>query len=344
MLVDDIQIEKILQAWHLGPASFRPISSGHIHRTFRVQAAGRSYILQRVNPLFSSELQFDIDAITRFLEAADLLTPRLIPAGDKLWRVDDEGALWRMQTFIAGETLLRADSPARCRSSGELLGRFHRALWECPHVFRHRRLGVHDTAKHLNKLEGLLRTRQDHRFFARIEPVGHAILEAARTLVHAAGLVERVVHGDPKISNIVFSPAGQALWLVDLDTIARMPIAVELGDALRSWCSPQGEEIEGPLNMAFYHAALSGYAETIGTLPEREEREAIPDAVAVIAVELAARFCSDALEECYFGWDPARFGSCAEHNLIRARAQLVLGLSARELQPEMQKLVTALWP
>lgn len=51
---------------------------------------------------------------------------------------------------------------------------------------------------------------------------------------------------------------------------------------------------------------------------------ALPEATLSIALELAARFAADALNESYFGWDSNRFASASEHNLLRAQAQLKL--------------------
>ncbi len=45
---------------------------------------------------------------------------------------------------------------------------------------------------------------------------------------------------------------------------------------------------------------------------------------AIRLIELGARFCADALNESYFGWNPARFASRSEHNQVRAAGQLAL--------------------
>lgn len=326
-MAHDTPSAEVLAAWGLAGARCTPLGSGHINRTWRVEppAGEEARILQRMSPIFGPELQEDIEAITSHLASAGLLTPRLVRTRtDALWTTDAGGAVWRLLTCIDGETLLSVDAPARCRAAGELLGRFHRALWDCPWRFRHRRLGVHDTPRHLARLRQALVDRRAHPHFAEVEPVAHAILDAAGDLALPDDLPERVVHGDPKISNVIFGPQGEALCLVDLDTLARMPLPVELGDALRSWGSPRGEEVEGPLELELCRAALSGYAGAVGGLPTAAEWRAIPAAVLLIAAELAARFCTDALEESYFGWDRQRFASASEHNLVRARAQLSL--------------------
>ena len=341
---DDVQ--QALAAWGLTGAPASPITTGHINRTLLVEDhQGQQLVLQRLNPIFGAEVNLDIQAITERLGAAGITTPRLVPtAAGELWYTAADGSVWRLMTFVAGHTVERADTAARCLSAGRFLGRFHRALWDCDHRFEHRRAGVHDTPRHLAALEQALLDHVSHPAFSRVEPVARRIQTAAGRLNFPDELPLRVVHGDPKITNIIFDEtSGEAVCLVDLDTLARLPLALELGDALRSWCSPLGEEREGTLEMDCLRAALSGYAGAVGSLPEPAEREAIPAAVELIAVELAARFCADALNERYFGWDSARFASASAHNLARARSQIFLAESAGEHRSEMEELVKELW-
>jgi len=321
------ELQAILAAWNLGPTACRPVSAGHINRTFEVDAHGAGFMLQRLSPIFGPEVNLDIEAITAELERQGLLTPRLVRTrADALWHTDPDGGVWRLMTRIAGQTILAASAPADCAAAGRLLGRFHRALWRCDHTFVHRRPGVHDTPQHLEQLRRALRQHTAHALYDAIEPLGREILLAAGDLYLPADLPSRVVHGDPKISNVIFDPQGAALALVDLDTLARMPLPLELGDALRSWCAPLGEEVNQELDLCHFEATMQGYGDP-GLLPA--ERNAIVLATELIAVELAARFCADALQETYFGWDRTRFGRAAEHNLVRARAQLHLARSIR---------------
>jgi hypothetical protein len=107
-----------------------------------------------------------------------------------------------------------------------------------------------------------------------------------------------------------------------------MPIAFELGDAFRSWCNPQTEDASSStFSMQLFSAALEGYASGSSGLLEPPEWESIAEATFTIAVELAARFCADALRERYFRWDPSRYASASEHNQARARGQLNLALT-----------------
>lgn len=334
----------VLPAYALQVLGLERIGSGHINLTFKVRAEGGDFILQRLHPVFGPEVHVDIEAVTAHLAALGIETPRLVRTRTgELWTTDPDGRPWRVLTCIPGEVVLTADSPARCAAAGECLGRWHRALGDFNREFVHCRVGVHDTPRHLARLHTALETSRSHRLFREIQPLAESILQAAEGLSLPPDLPRRVVHGDPKISNFVFAADGGARSMIDLDTFSRMPLPLELGDALRSWCSPRGEESPEPLADDHFRAALEGYAQAVGDLPTPAERAAIPAATALIAVELAARFCTDALEESYFAWDSSRFASAAEHNLVRARAQLALGLSILARLPELQRLTAKVW-
>ncbi|HNC98496.1 MAG TPA: hypothetical protein PKW90_20360, partial [Myxococcota bacterium] len=110
-----------------------------------------------------------------------------------------------------------------------------------------------------------------------------------------------------------------------------MSLEVELGDALRSWCNPVGEDSTDTFfDRSLFEAALRGY----GSLRplSAAQQDAIAGGVERICLELAARFCRDVWEDSYFGWNAERFPSRPAHNLYRARGQLSLGLSVRRFR------------
>jgi len=337
--ITEADARAVLQAWGKTPTRIEPVVSGHINQTYRIDCAGEVFALQWINPIFDPAIHQDIQEITVLLDRIGVPVPRLIPAGKQLFHKDPGGGVWRLMTWIEGEVALRADSPERCREAGRLLGRFHRCLWNSDHQFRAARLGVHDTLSHLLKLRKALESHVEHPSFGEVWQLADEILKESELLRLPGNLPMRVVHGDPKISNFVFDPQGRAVGLIDLDTLARMPIPVELGDAFRSWCSPQGEEEESRFVLSHFKAGLEGWLESVGDRPYPEELAAIPPTVEVIALELAARFCADALEENYFRWDPDRYPTASAHNLARTRSQLALARSVRSQLPDMRRIL-----
>ena len=313
-------------------ATVAPLGNGLINQTYLLANQGQRSVLQRLAPIFSPIINENIAAVTDALAAAGLTTPRLLPTREgRLW-IDlggDEG-VWRLQTFVAGASFNKVQSPAQAHAASILVARFHRATNDLAHTFRGLREGVHDTAKHLLRLREAVSAHAHHPLLARVGPLAEAILDRAHALTPLPGLAPRLCHGDLKLNNILFAgdtpPASeQALCLIDLDTVGPMSLAYELGDAWRSWCNVSGEDdTAARVDMEIFRAACAGYASGIGRALTEPERRALLGGVEWISLELASRFAADALFENYFGWDARRFPSRGEHNLLRARGQLAL--------------------
>ena len=57
------------------------------------------------------------------------------------------------------------------------------------------------------------------------------------------------------------------------------------------------------------------------------------------SLQLAARFCADALNEAYFGWNPEQFASRTEHNQVRAAGQLTVAESLVSKRADLEKIL-----
>jgi Ser/Thr protein kinase RdoA (MazF antagonist) len=334
----------ILAQYDLQAARITPLGNGLINQTWLIEVApARRYVLQRVNDVFPAAVNRDIDTLTRHLEARGAPTCRLVPArGGALWVSNGHGN-WRLLTYVDGISHDSLKTPGQARSAGALLARFHRVVADLEHDFVTRRPGVHDTPQHLRFLRETLRKQQGHPHYAAVEPLAHRILAAADALPVLPGTPDRVVHGDPKINNILFRrDSDDAICLVDLDTITHMPLPLELGDAMRSWCNPASEDDRyGEFSAALFGDAMHGYAEAADGWIERDEWSSIVDATLTILIELAARFCADALNESYFGWNAERFASRTEHNQVRAAGQLTVAESLLAQRPALEATLTA---
>ncbi len=337
-------VDQILAEYGLQLPKLRPLGNGLINQTWMVEVPpSRRYVLQRINDVFSPDVNRDIDLLTRHLEAGGEPTCRLVPtqAGD-LWVSHDSGN-WRLLTWVDGISHDSIKTPQQASSAGMLLARFHRSVDGLEHEFSTQRPGVHDTPKHLAFLRETLDERTAHPQYSVVAPLGRRILAAAAALPELPGTRDRVVHGDPKINNILFRrDSDEAVCLIDLDTITRMPLPLELGDAMRSWCNPASEDNSyGEFSAALFQDAMAGYAKVARDWIEEHEWRSIVDATHTILVELAARFCADALNEAYFGWNPEQFVSRTEHNQVRAAGQLTVAESLVAQQPHLEKILRA---
>jgi Ser/Thr protein kinase RdoA (MazF antagonist) len=308
--------------------------------------ARQPLVLQRLHPVFGPKVHIDIDAVTAHLTARGLETPRLIrtQAGE-LWTVDRSVPtphVWRAFTFVDGLTLHRTRDVAWLESAAALLGRFQAALVDLQHEFVHER-PLHDTRRHLQNLESALASERGAGD-VEAQELGSQILGHAQAVrVDFTSLPKRAIHGDPKLSNVMFAqhPPAQARCMIDLDTVGRGYVAYELGDALRSWCNPAGEDtVDAELERATFTAVMRGYAGGCPRGVSTAELLSAIDGFETVSLELASRYAADVIVDRYWGWDDTRFASRREHNLVRARGQLALSRAVRAERTLLTEIAT----
>ncbi|CAN5912590.1 aminoglycoside phosphotransferase family protein [soil metagenome] len=334
------ELADVAKAWGWDASQLVTLTGGLINQTYAVRDGGASIaVLQRVHPVFAGEVNLDLEAVTEHLAARGLVTPRLIRTGaGEPWLVHD-GHVWRALTWVDGITVHAVPDPSWAEAGGELLGRFHRAVADLRHDYRFARAGVHDTAAHLARLADHVSAGGD----ADAVELGREIAEQARVLPALPPTAPRHCHGDLKISNLLFAePPLRGVCLVDLDTLGKSTIAFELGDAMRSWCNPKGEDAAGiGFDLAIFAAAIRGFRSVADDLLGEDERTSIVIGAETVSLELAARFAVDVFRDEYFGWDATRFTSRRAHNLVRARGQLTLSRAIRAARGEALALVHA---
>jgi Ser/Thr protein kinase RdoA (MazF antagonist) len=345
----------VVAAFGWDAAEIVAIPGGLINETYAVQVAAAPprvseaiggvpttpiAVLQRVHPIFGAAVNLDIDAVTTHLAARGMITPRIVPALDGRRFVEEApgGRSWRALSWVAGTTVHAVPSLAWAEAGGELVGRFHRAVADLRHDYLFARAGVHDTAAHLARLEERHARERELRDGSELAA---EILAAASELPAMPVTPRRHCHGDLKISNLMFAEDPvRGVCLVDLDTVGLGTIAFELGDAMRSWCNPRGEDAGSvAFDLPIFAAAIRGFRSVADAIISDDERASIVVGLETVCIELAARFAVDYFDDTYFGWDPARFPSRRAHNLVRARGQLALGLAVRAARADALDVV-----
>jgi Ser/Thr protein kinase RdoA (MazF antagonist) len=333
-------VDQALDAYGLGGAEVVPIPGGLLHQSYDVRAKGGAFVLQRVSPVFAPGIHANIRAVTEHLHRRGMTTLRLVPdaRGELTADLGDAGT-WRLLTRVSGVAFERCDSEARARSAAALVARFHGALEDLDHFFEPLGIVWHDLDAHLDQLEAAVAHHRGHSIHRDVAALAARILPVGRKMGEVVGVPDRVVHMDLKFSNILFE-GERATSLIDLDTVCRLPLCLELGDAWRSWCNRNGEDAEeAAFDLGTYRAAVDGYFEATPLVVGSAERASLVHGLERLSLELASRFAADALEGRYFGWDEASFGSREEHNLVRARGQLSLYEQVRANRAECTRIL-----
>jgi len=337
--------------------------SGLINATFLVTAGDERYILQRINDrVFPApdRIMGNLAVLGAHLAGrpdAGLRLPALLPArdGTPFVRADD-GSVWRLMEFIADAAGLAEVADRRQAAEiGRILGRFHALTSDlAPEALAETLPGFHVTPHYLDRLSRVLGDlgadlcAQAGPALAFVAPRrdGAAALEAAR---REGRVPTRVIHGDPKLDNILFDgAAGRAVSLIDLDTVQPGLWLYDLGDCLRSCCNRTGESpplADGPerseptpaaarFDLDLCRAILAAYAQETRGLLAAAEIELLFAAIRLIPFELGVRFLTDHLEgNRYF-----RVAAPGQ-NLRKALVQFALVEDIEGKEPEIRDIL-----
>jgi Ser/Thr protein kinase RdoA (MazF antagonist) len=344
-----------------------PLGQGNVNDTYRVCVGGQDgqvdqLVLQRINTRVFPQPELVMANIRRLAEhvqgpaAARVAgrrweVPRALALRDQPGRcwLELDGQAWRTITFVEGAISCELlENRAQARELGRGLGTFHALISDLPvDELADTLKGFHITPGYLAEFQRALRTTT-----VPLTPQAAHCIAFIRAREHLAGVLEeakaagrlqlRPIHGDPKLNNVMFDGAtGEAVALVDLDTIKPGLVHYDIGDCLRSGCNRLGEETDDwrsvQFDLEFCQAILEGYIGEAHRFLGPADYDHLFDAIRLIAFELGLRFFSDHLAgDHYFKTD--RPG----HNLQRALVQFRLTESIESQEHAIRALVQQL--
>lgn len=336
---------------------------GNINHTFLVTldtATDSHFILQRLNTqvfpqpeLVMRNIRTYSEHVCQRLQTDDCHrrweVPRVLltPTNQDCW-VSPDGTFWRAMSYIeAAQSLEKISTPTQAQEVGYALGMFHHLISDLPaDQLADTLAGFHITPQYLQAYKQLQVAQVDPSpeveyclQFIRDRHQAVHILEAAK----AEGKLHlRLMHGDPKINNILIdTDTQQAVSVIDLDTVKPGLIHYDIGDCLRSGCNPWGEETEQWETVQFdinlCQNILQGYLEVAKSFLTSHDYEYLYDAIRLLAFELGLRFFTDYLAgNVYFKVNHP------DHNLHRALVQFKLTESIEAQATDIQALIQSL--
>lgn len=335
---------------------------GHINDTFFVKTQAEdgehAYILQRMNnDVFKdpAALMKNITGVTSFLrreiekEGGDPLreTLNLVPCRDgKDYYVDSDGQYWRSYLFIANATCYdKVEKPEDFYQSAKAFGRFQRQLSLYPAGELTETIpDFHNTTVRLETFKKAVEedvcgraaaVRQEIQFvLERAQEAG-----AAMDMLKAGRLPLRVTHNDTKLNNIMIDDAtGEALCIIDLDTIMPGLSIFDFGDSIRFGANTAAEDepdvsLAG-LSLPLFDIYTKGYLDGCDGSLTREEVRMLPMGAKLMTYECGMRFLTDYLQGDIY------FKTIREnHNLDRCRTQFALVADMEKKWSEMNAIV-----
>ena len=336
--------------------SATPTGSGHINDSYRATFTSGNYLLQRVNhQIFTNPaaLMQNIQRVTQHLAAklsnqpdAHRRTLTVIPTRDsQLFHADLQGDYWRAYPFIPNTRSYDiVQSPAQAYAAAKAFGNFQHLLADLPAPRLHDTIpDFHHTPKRFEQLQTAIAADTANRAQLARPEIDFALSRAALTsFLLDAQLPERVTHNDTKINNVLFDDrTGEALCVIDLDTVMPGLAPYDFGDMVRTATSPAAEDERDlsrvTMQFPMFEALARGYLASAADLLTPAERNHLVAAGKLITFEQGLRFLAD-----YLAGDAYYKTHRPNHNLDRCRTQFKLVASIEQQEEAMQRLVKSL--
>ncbi len=343
------------QAFPLGDfLGAEPWGNGHINDSYRVQYAadgGVVYaLLQRINHhLFThpqalmQNLQRVTDHIAAKCEGHTLVLQRTVEGSTV--NVDPEGYHWRCFNFIPDAVSFeKVTLPSQAYQVGLAFGEFQRDVANLPAPRLNETIpNFHHGPTRFTALEKAIALDVKGRVASARAEIDFALERKALTEVLLnANLPERITHNDCKLNNVLLhQDSGEAVCVVDLDTVMPGLLAYDFGDMVRTaTCAAAEDETDLSLihmEMDIFSGLAHGYLEATDGFITREETELLVTGGMFITFLIGVRFLTDYLQgDTYFKIDRP------QHNLDRCRTQFKLVESIEAQRAEMEALIASL--
>lgn len=329
--------EKIVQAFGIsGSVKISRLGSGHIHKTYKIEGEN-NFVLQRINKnvFTKSEIIASNNLIAfQYLKKhhPEYLFPQALPDtnGNDLF-YDNEGFPWRLYPLIENTyTIDEVSSEQEAFEAAKGFGQLTRNLDGINiTLFKPTLERFHDLACRYEQFEDALqKAKPETRVIAKneIELVQsfQYLVKEYNQLIKDGGLMQRVMHNDTKVNNILFDTVTRkAVCVIDLDTLMPGYFIYDLGDMVRTVVSPVSEEEKDISKISFrkniYDALIDGYLSQMGELLTPPEKKSIPFSGMMMTYIMALRMLADFLRgNTYYSI------TYPDQNLVRSRNQLCL--------------------
>lgn len=341
-----------------GKDSLSVLAGGHINDTFLVNSQDGDFVLQRINRFVfphPAEIMENMIGVTEFLRKKitaeggnpdrETLTVRRTLDGAGYF-LDSNGEYWRCTNYIAHSPVEGAvGDPKLLMQAGIAFGKFQKMLADYPaHTLHEIIPDFHNTPARFGHLKDAVAMDKA----GRVQDVAAELEFAYQREKDCAALTNllkenklplKVTHNDTKMSNVLLDEeSGNAICVIDLDTVMPGLTAFDFGDSIRAGASTAAEDEVDLSKVHFDLSLFEGYTKGFllaaeGTLTPAE-LASLPIGSKLMTFEVGIRFLTD-----YLNGDVYFRTAYPQHNLDRARNQFKLVADMEAAEKEMLDIV-----
>lgn len=338
--------------------SIAPHGNGHINKTYisswEIEGGVQRFIHQCINNLVFPDVENLMNNIqtvlnhiqSKQIDPAVYEDVTIVPAKNgRLFALDENKQYWRTYRYLENTKYIEVcENLFQASEAGRIIGFFQATLADLDvkklneniRKFTSAPMRVAQLEEAISKSPERLKQVQLQADFARSNAELTNLIERK---IRSNEIPVRVVHGDTKINNVLFSSATEkAVCLVDLDTCMPGYSLYDFGDLVRSISFNVAEDEQDfskiKFNPEFFTAITEGYAQNAKTFLNSLEISVLHLVPQLIALTLGIRFLTDFLNsDVYF---KVRHPL---HNLERTRTQFKIFEEFKNNESLMSQIV-----
>ena len=330
-----LSVKPLLELWGINDSSVTLLTGGLINQTWKVEANGESFILQRINHNVFNDPQKiarNIQLLADHLQSTNSNYQLIAPIKTKTRAelVHEADDYFRLIPFVKNsKTIHVVETSAQAYEAAFQFGQFTQAFSK----FNASQLQTtipdfHNLKFRYQQFLDSLQSGNTERIQARSEEIKeieryHFLVDQYTGIIHNPAFKLRVTHHDTKISNVLFDSNDKGLCVIDLDTVMPAYFFSDVGDMMRTYLSPANEEESDLTKIVvrpdYFHSIVQGYSDAMKDELSTEERDSFFFAGQFLIYMQALRFLTD-----YFNDDRYYGARYENHNVIRAQNQLKL--------------------
>ena len=308
--------------------------TGLINQTFELSTQKNKYLLQEINtkifPNYQLGLQ-NIILIKEWLKKTNYSYEFPSPILNQYIEFDHK--IWRLLPFVNNSrSINKISNINEVKESVKCLAEFYNYLKEFPAEKLNITIPNFHSGKHkILSFRKALKTANDDRK-KNAKKLITEIKGNLKILIEWDGvctqLPKRVIHYDAKINNFLFEKdSNKVIALIDLDTLMPGCVLSDVGDMIRTYCNPDGEESKDILkvicNENIIASIINGFKDSL----THKEIEYLNFGGLAITFMQSVRFLTD-----YLNNDIYYTTNYENQNLVRANNQFKLYQSLNEIK------------
>jgi Ser/Thr protein kinase RdoA (MazF antagonist) len=310
--------------------------SGLINYTWLVKREEKKYILQKINKKVFNEpaaIDNNLRLLSEYLTLnyPGYLFTKPIHTNDHKGLVEpDENSSYRLFSFVEGShSYTIVEQKELAYEAAKQFGKFTRLLAGIDIIKLKITLpDFHNLSLRYRQFEKAISNASEQRLNNASEYihtlVAHkSIVKEYEDILNNPSFKKRVTHHDTKISNVLFNSNNKGLCVIDLDTVMPGYFISDIGDMMRTYLSPAGEEetdfTKVKVREDYFEAIVNGYLSEMQNELSDPEKEYFIYAGKFMIYMQALRFLTD-----YLNNDIYYSAKYERHNLNRTINQLTL--------------------